>query len=130
MHKYLRRNWQVAPIVISTLVLASCGHDDDVRQAAVPPHATPGVGAVATDAVAIERAMASALQPQANSVAWASPTTGSAGVLSYSETRDTSGKTCRAFISTRQSLSGGGTVNGQACTEGEGRWRVNSLNEQ
>lgn len=130
MLNILWRDWQVVPTAIFTLVLASCSHDDDVRQASVPPHAASAVYAVAPDAIAIERAMASASQPQANRVAWASPTTGSAGVLSYTETRDTSGKTCRAFISTRQSLSGGGTVNGQACTEGEGRWRVNSLNEQ
>lgn len=130
MQNNLWRNGQTAPLVIFSLVLASCSQNDDVRQASLPPHAAPAVNAVAPDANAIERAMASAPQPQANGVAWASPTTGSAGVLSYTETRDKSGKTCRAFIITRQSLSGGDNVNGQTCTEGKGRWRVNSLSEQ
>ncbi len=130
MRNILWRNWQVATTVVFSLVIASCTHEEDVRQVSLSQYEAPPVSAVAPDAIAIERAMGSAPQSQANGLAWASPTTGSAGVLSYTETRDTNGKTCRVFVSTRQSLSGGDTVNGEACTEGRGRWRVSSLNEQ
>ncbi|WP_430037696.1 RT0821/Lpp0805 family surface protein [Neorhizobium sp. BT27B] len=111
-------------------MLASCTHDDDIRPRT--QSAQPGTSAdkVAPDAAAIERAMAAAPQQQTNSVPWASPTTGSAGVLSYTESRSADGRTCRAFLSSRQSLNGGDTLNGQACADGDGRWRVNSLNEQ
>ncbi|WP_410769525.1 RT0821/Lpp0805 family surface protein [Endobacterium cereale] len=92
-------------------------HEDDARQGALSPHAAPAVNAVAPDATAIERAMAAAPQSRADGVPWASPATGSAGVLSYTESRDFDGRACRAFTSTRQSLSGDGIVNGQACAE-------------
>ncbi|WP_410768794.1 RT0821/Lpp0805 family surface protein [Endobacterium cereale] len=120
----------MATAVIAALILASCNHDDDILQETQSAPSGQSTNAAAPDVVAIERAMAAAPQQQTNSVPWASPTTGSAGVLSYTESRSADGRTCRAFLSSRQSLDGGDTLNGQACAEGDGRWRVNSLNAQ
>lgn len=120
----------MATAVIFVLTLASCTHDDDIRLGTQSAQSRSSTNVVTQDAAAIERAMAAAPQQQTNSVPWASPTTGSAGILSYTESRGADGRTCRAFHSSHQSLDGGGTLNGQACVEGDGRWRVNSLNEQ
>jgi surface antigen len=124
----LRRHLSIALIFVGAALVASCTHDDDLQQARTSAHNGPS--ASVPDVAAIERAMATAPQSRSNSVAWANTTTGSAGVLSYTENTDASGGTCRTFISSRQSLDGGDTLNGRACAEGDGRWRVHSLSER
>jgi hypothetical protein len=120
----------MAAALVAALMLASCTHDDDIRPGTQSAQSRSSTNAVTQDAAAIEQAMAAAPQQQNNGVPWASPATGSAGVLSYTESRGADGRTCRAFLSSRQSLNGGDTLNGQACAEGDGRWRVNSLNKE
>lgn len=130
MQKDLGRQFRAATALVAALMLASCNHDDDIQQGAQSAQSESRADTVAPDVAAIERAMAAAAQQQNSGVPWASPATGSAGVLSYTESRGADGRTCRAFLSSRQSLNGGDTLNGQACAEGNGRWRVNSLSEQ
>ncbi|MDP9840749.1 hypothetical protein J2T09_005537 [Neorhizobium huautlense] len=120
----------MATALVAALMLVSCTHDDDIQQRTQSAQSASRAATVAPDVAAIERAIAAAPQQQASGVPWASPATGSAGVLSYTESRGADGRTCRAFLSSRQSLNGVDTLNGQACAEGDGRWRVNSLNEQ
>ncbi|MFK0335458.1 RT0821/Lpp0805 family surface protein [Rhizobium sp. NPDC090275] len=58
-------------------------------------------------------------------LAWANPSTGSAGVIQQIGPVLDGGQGCRQFISTHQTITGSSTLDGVACPSGNNHWKIN-----
>ncbi|MGO8061448.1 RT0821/Lpp0805 family surface protein [Rhizobium johnstonii] len=112
----------IAIILVSpALVLTACSHPEPLQTSTVAPAATSAVPT--TDQTVIAEAVGRATVGS-DPLAWANPSTGSAGVIEQirSGTNDPSG--CRDFVTSKQSLEGGTRFNGVACPA-DGSWKIN-----
>ena len=60
------------------------------------------------------------LQP----LAWANPSTGSAGVIQQIAPTVDGGQGCRQFLTTHQTISGSSSLNGVACPSEGNHWKI------
>jgi len=78
-----------------------------------------------TDEITVRNAVSSAdLAHTAGSpIPWANSASGSAGVIStIAENRDTAGRTCRDFVTTKHSYQGIANYSGRTCLGSSGEW--------
>ena len=66
-----------------------------------------------------------------NPIPWANSASGSAGVISsVSESRDTGGRLCRDFVTTRHSYQGIANFRGRTCAGSSGEWLLLNFDRQ
>lgn len=119
-----------AAIVLSGLSLSGCMSDglDFASGARVDKTRTssvPGASEQLSDEMTVRNAVSSAdiERNGGNPIPWANTASGSAGVIGQvAETRDTSGRTCRDFVTTRHSYQGIANFQGRTCITREGEW--------
>ena len=58
-------------------------------------------------------------------LAWANPSTGSAGVIQQIGPVLDGGQGCRQFVSTHQTIAGSSTFDGIACPSQDNHWKIN-----
>ena len=103
---------------MSIAALAACSHIEPLEtpQSAIQ-HQTPLTDqAVIADTVGRGAVGATAL-------AWANPSTGSAGVIEQIDASNDGPDGCRGFVTSRQSLDGMTRFNGVACPSGDS-WKL------
>ncbi|TAU80493.1 RT0821/Lpp0805 family surface protein [Rhizobium leguminosarum] len=105
---------------ISIVALAACSHIEPLEtpraQSALRYQSPLTDQAVIADAVGHSAVGATAL-------AWANPSTGSAGVIEQIDASNDGPDGCRGFITSRQSLDGITRFNGVACPSGDS-WKL------
>jgi len=101
--------------------LAACSHTEPLEaplaQTAVS-HIAPAVTDQAVIADTVGRG-----QVGATALAWANPSTGSAGVVEQIDASNDGADECRAFVTSRQSLDGITRFKGVACPSGDS-WKL------
>ncbi|WP_315857413.1 RT0821/Lpp0805 family surface protein [Rhizobium leguminosarum] len=105
---------------ISIAALAACSHIDPLETPfaqSATQHQTP----LTDQAVIADTVGRSAVG--ANALAWANPSTGSAGVIEQIDASNDGPDGCRGFVTSRQSLDGITRFNGVACPSGDS-WKL------
>ncbi|WP_245308430.1 RT0821/Lpp0805 family surface protein [Rhizobium leguminosarum] len=106
---------------ITIATLTACSHTEPLETPlaqSVTPHAATAV----TDQAVIADTVGSA-QVGAAALAWANPSTGSAGVVEQIDASTDGPDGCRGFVTSRQSLEGITRFNGVACPSGDS-WKL------
>ncbi|WP_312861315.1 RT0821/Lpp0805 family surface protein [Rhizobium leguminosarum] len=108
-------------LVSPALVLTACSHPEPLQTSTVAPAAASAVPI--TDQTVIAETVGRATVGS-DPLAWANPSTGSAGVIEQIRpgTNDPSG--CRDFVTSKRSLEGVTRFNGVACPA-DGSWKIN-----
>lgn len=108
-------------LVFLPLMLISCSTSDPVDRA-VAPVSSPIAARQADQALVADKVgQASA---GVTPLAWANPSTGSAGVIEL-VTAEADGSDCRRFISTQHSIDGSiDRFAGMACPTGDAHWKL------
>lgn len=105
---------------MSIAALTACSHieplETPLAQSAISHRALLTDQAVIADTVGRSAVGATAL-------AWANPSTGSAGVIEQIDPSNDGPDGCRRFITSRQSLDGMTRINGVACPSGDS-WKL------
>ena len=86
-----------------------------------------------TDEITVRNAVSSADLARAGGspVPWANSASGSAGVISsIAENRDTAGRPCRDFVTTKHSYQGIASFTGRACMGNTGEWMLLAFDRQ
>jgi hypothetical protein len=107
--------WKHLIGAISVLTFTACSHTEPLETplAQSISHVAP-----ATDQAVIAEAVGRG-EVGATALAWANPSTGSAGVIEQINPSNDGPDGCRGFITSRQSLDGITHVNGVACPSGD-----------
>ncbi|WP_312876420.1 MULTISPECIES: RT0821/Lpp0805 family surface protein [Rhizobium] len=111
----------VIAIVAPALVLTSCSHPEPLQTSTVAPVAATAVPI--TDQTVIAETVGRATVGS-DPLAWANPSTGSAGVIEQVRPGTNNPNGCRDFVTSRQSLEGVTRFNGVACPA-DGSWKIN-----
>lgn len=106
--------------VLCAAVLVACTHTDPLETSLVAPSATKS--APVSDQSVIAQAVGNA-PADAGPLAWANPSTGSAGVIEKIVNDNREG--CRGFVSSNQGLEGATKFGGLACPS-DGIWKIAS----
>lgn len=106
--------------LVGVAVLAACSHTDPLEVSTVTPTATK-VQALTDQAVIANAVGNSPLG--ADALAWANPSTGSAGVIEQVDAGNYGPDGCRKFVTSRQSLEGTTRFDGVACPSGHA-WKL------
>ena len=105
---------------MSIAALTACSHieplETPLAQSAIPHEAPLTDQAVIADTVGRSPV-------GANALAWANPSTGSAGVIEQIDASTDGPDGCRRFVTSRQSLDGITRFNGFACPSGDS-WKL------
>lgn len=86
-----------------------------------------------TDEITVRNAVSSADLARAGGspIPWANSASGSAGVIStIAENRDTAGRTCRDFVTTKHSYQGIANFTGRTCMSNSGEWLLLAFDRQ
>lgn len=105
---------------MSIAILTACSHTEPLEPSlaqSTVQHAAP-----VTDQAVIADTVGHA-QADANALAWANPSTGSAGVIEQIDPTSDGPDGCRGFVTSRQSLEGMTRFNGVACPSGDS-WKL------
>lgn len=127
---YWARCLAIVTVMMSGALVSGCmsGLDlfddkvDTVRTSAVPNSAER-----LTDEITVRNAVSSAdlARTAGSAIPWANSASGSAGVIStIAENRDTAGRTCRDFVTTRHSYQGIANYTGRTCLGSSGEWML------
>jgi len=113
----------VCLIVIPALI--ACSHTEPLETATMPPAVSKAVPqtdqAVIADAVGQGTVGSSPL-------AWANPSTGSAGVIDQIDVSSDGAQECRSFVTSQQTLDGTTRLVGVACRSGNS-WKMSSVTQ-
>ncbi|UIK01349.1 hypothetical protein LZK82_25425 (plasmid) [Rhizobium leguminosarum] len=119
-HSMLSKLIQIA-IVFPALVLTACSHTEPLQTSTVAPVAAAAVPI--TDQTVIAETVGRATIGS-DPLAWANPSTGSAGVIEQVRPGTNNPNGCRDFVTSKQSLEGVTRFNGVACPS-DGSWKIN-----
>lgn len=100
--------------------LFACSHTEPLETSAIST-ASPGAAPV-TDQAIIAEAVGNA-PTGVTKLAWANPTTGSAGVIEHINLESGGIDGCRQFVTSQQSLDGATRFDGLACPS-VGSWKI------
>jgi len=112
-----RKNIGVLQLSFVALVLAGCTKVEPLETAAVPQSAPVAKTDQAVIADTVSRGDVG-VKP----LAWANPSTGSAGVIEEIGVDPES--SCRAFVTTQRTLEGETRFKGLACPSGDSDWKL------
>jgi hypothetical protein len=112
----------VIAIVSPALVLAACSHPEPLQTSTVAPVAATAAAPI-TDQTVIAETVGRATVGS-DPLAWANPSTGSAGVIEQVRPGTNNPNGCRDFVTSKQSLEGVTRFNGVACPS-DGSWKIN-----
>ncbi|MDM9628442.1 RT0821/Lpp0805 family surface protein [Rhizobium sp. S152] len=101
------------------ILLTACSTTEPLVTASTTQPKAPSQTDQAVIAETVGRSDAT-MQP----LAWANPSTGSAGVIQRIAPVSGGGQGCREFISTHQTISGSSSLNGIACPADENHWKI------
>lgn len=109
------------------LLLAVACSTADPLEASVVPVSTPAAAKQADQAIVADKV------GQADTgvapLAWANPSTGSAGVIEQ-VSAEANGSDCRSFVTTQHTIDGlTAKVAGMACPTGDAHWKLNTAAE-
>ncbi|MCT7663000.1 RT0821/Lpp0805 family surface protein [Shinella kummerowiae] len=125
---YWARCLAIVAVMTSGALLSGCMGGLDLFDDKVDTVRTSAVATSAerlTDEITVRNAVSSAdLAHTAGSpIPWANSASGSAGVIStIAENRDTAGRTCRDFVTTKHSYQGIANYSGRTCLGSSGEW--------
>ncbi|WP_343227740.1 RT0821/Lpp0805 family surface protein [Rhizobium ruizarguesonis] len=111
----------VIAILSPALVLTACSHPEPLQTSTVAPGAATAVPI--TDQAVIAETVGRATVGS-DPLAWANPSTGSAGVIEQVRPGTDNPNGCRDFVTSKQSLEGVTRFNGVACPA-DGSWKIN-----
>jgi surface antigen len=100
--------------------LIACSHVEPLETSSIrdaSPRAAP-----ATDQSVIAEAVGNA-PAGSTTLAWANPTTGSAGVIEQINSVSSGSAGCRKFVTTQQTIEGASRFDGTACPS-DGLWKI------
>jgi hypothetical protein len=119
-HSMLSKLIQIA-IVFPALVLTACSNTEPLQTSTGAPVAAAAVPI--TDQTVIAETVGRATIGS-DPLAWANPSTGSAGVIEQVRPGTNNPNGCRDFVTSKQSLEGVTRFNGVACPA-DGTWKIN-----
>ncbi|WSH69890.1 RT0821/Lpp0805 family surface protein (plasmid) [Rhizobium ruizarguesonis] len=111
----------VIAILSPALVLTACSHPEPLQTSTVAPVAATAVP-ISDQTVIAETVGRAAVG--SDPLAWANPSTGSAGVIEQVRPGTNNPNGCRDFVTSKQSLEGVTRFNGVACPA-DGSWKIN-----
>ncbi|TBA53911.1 RT0821/Lpp0805 family surface protein [Rhizobium ruizarguesonis] len=107
--------------IVSPALLAACSRPEPLQTSTVAPVAA--TAASITDQAVIAETVGRAAVGS-DPLAWANPSTGSAGVIEQVRPGTNNPNGCRDFVTSKQSLEGVTRFNGVACPA-DGSWKIN-----
>ncbi|MGR9249946.1 RT0821/Lpp0805 family surface protein [Rhizobium leguminosarum] len=110
----------VIALISPALVLTACSHPEPLQTSTVAPAAASAVPI--TDQTVIAETVGRA-EVGSDPLAWANPSTGSAGVIEQVRPGTNNPNGCRDFVTSKQSLEGVTRFNGVACPA-DGSWKI------
>ena len=111
----------VTTLVSLVLVVTACSHPEPLQTSTIAPVASTAVPI--TDQMVIAETVGRATVGS-DPLAWANPSTGSAGVIEQVRPGTNNPDGCRDFVTSKQSLEGVTRFNGVACPS-DGSWKIN-----
>ncbi|ASS59461.1 hypothetical protein E0H39_20945 [Rhizobium leguminosarum bv. viciae] len=111
----------VTTLVSLVLVVTACSHPEPLQTSTIAPVASTAVPI--TDQMVIAETVGRATVGS-DPLAWANPSTGSAGVIEQVRPGTNNPDGCRDFVTSKQSLEGVSRFNGVACPA-DGSWKLN-----
>lgn len=102
------------------VALSACSSVEPLEVAAAPQGTGPKL--VQTDQAVIAQKVGTA-GLESTPLAWANPSTGSAGVIERIATNNGGGD-CRTFVGTEQTLDGVSELSGLACRTSDAHWKL------
>ncbi|MDV4161995.1 RT0821/Lpp0805 family surface protein [Rhizobium leguminosarum] len=111
----------VTTLVSLVLVVTACSHPEPLQTSTIAPVASTAVPI--TDQMVIAETVGRATVGS-DPLAWANPSTGSAGVIEQVRPGTNNPDGCRDFVTSKQSLEGVTRFNGVACPA-DGSWKLN-----
>lgn len=106
--------------LIFPLAFSSCSSVEPLDGASAS--ASKPAPSVQTDQTVLASKVGEA-EPGVTPLAWANPSTGSAGVIEKIDQK-ADGSSCRSFVSTSQTLEGVREVSGLACPASDASWKL------
>lgn len=114
----LRFWWHGLGVPFLILLTACTTSEPFVTASTTQPRSAPQTDqAVIAEVVGASDA---AVQP----LAWANPSTGSAGVIQQIEPATDADQGCRKFVTTHQTITGSSSLNGIACPSQDNHWKI------